>query len=922
MHKINKFLLLSSALCLLSSCGGEPTNNDNKQEEEQKSEPITTYNVNGLNDTLVFGNNYDVSNVSIDVLVDGVKTETITNLFVNTSTLNNEKVGEYTLNIHDNSGKIADQNFVVNVVPNKKLKILMVGNQTTLDIVKKVPELLAKYNDSEIEIDCAHFSDATIDGIYESFSSNANKFVFTSYDLQEKIWNVQNDKQLNEILNSKAYDYVSFEQESLEAANMFKFSNLKNLVTLFKNFYGEKTQPKLFYNFTWAYSSNSNNATYLQNYASGRDAMFESMLSAFNKVVAPMNDFDKVLFSGVFVQNLRTSFLSDKEIYTSASDTSLSFPIYGVCEYLLETFTGLDCSSTYEGTIKESYINLIKEAKDNVKLNSSTITQSKYLFDPGDNIEATRNNALKYVETLIRTGENRTFSSEFVKTVKDILNYEFLVIKNSTTVDSIINVVSTLKDRIKSIQDDYAGEEIAAAKSAFESKGDVTGTFSFSNDNGKISQPSMEGWTRIRFGEQNGNDKTVFECDITPRFKNANTSLLTIRYREWDTSNNLYMIVNPTSIQLGRLYWSDNLSMKVEDESFQEALSYDKFTSGITHHIKIMCSGWTKTVMIDDDVVVNRVCATDCVGYFSIESWETAYDLENPMVKKYSSQDDLVADYPEIWDSRTIKEAEDYPIDENLSEVLKGKNFSILGDSISTFAGYSNDVSSNSTIGNNVVYYQTGSGLASVKETWWSLVEQATQMDVLVNNSWSGSRATATSFDDLSSGVVSRCENLHSDVGSKNGTKPDVIVVYLGTNDLWGENLTPAIVTPAFEGKESIFDQSGDYVNYLNNFTLSYAVMIDKIQKAYPEADVFACTCLPNTSYSSTATRLVSINNAIRAISEDFGLTLVDIQKSCDIITKPSEYTVDEGHIHPNKIGMEALARCVLGAMSNYYCAE
>ena len=58
----------------------------------------------------------------------------------------------------------------------------------------------------------------------------------------------------------------------------------------------------------------------------------------------------------------------------------------------------------------------------------------------------------------------------------------------------------------------------------------------------------------------------------------------------------------------------------------------------------------------------------------------------------------------------------------------KGKRLSILGDSISTFSGYSNDATVNTTIGGNAPRYDAGAAdtkpgsyclLESVNDTWW-----------------------------------------------------------------------------------------------------------------------------------------------------------------------------------------------------------
>ena len=77
------------------------------------------------------------------------------------------------------------------------------------------------------------------------------------------------------------------------------------------------------------------------------------------------------------------------------------------------------------------------------------------------------------------------------------------------------------------------------------------------------------------------------------------------------------------------------------------------------------------------------------------------------------------------------------------TESLKGKTISILGASISTYAGTSNGAAAdttNSTIRSNAKYYPH-SVVTDVElaDTWWMQVAEDLDLRLLVNNSWSGS---------------------------------------------------------------------------------------------------------------------------------------------------------------------------------------
>ena len=106
-----------------------------------------------------------------------------------------------------------------------------------------------------------------------------------------------------------------------------------------------------------------------------------------------------------------------------------------------------------------------------------------------------------------------------------------------------------------------------------------------------------------------------------------------------------------------------------------------------------------------------------------------------------------------------------------------GKQFSILGDSISTLDGYN-------PRGYNVFYKENNCEKSAVREmsdTWWGKVIDFFGGELLVNNSWSGSRVTKLPSKD--SLFPSGCSDERTSALHINNVKPDVIIVYLGTND-------------------------------------------------------------------------------------------------------------------------------------------
>ena len=108
----------------------------------------------------------------------------------------------------------------------------------------------------------------------------------------------------------------------------------------------------------------------------------------------------------------------------------------------------------------------------------------------------------------------------------------------------------------------------------------------------------------------------------------------------------------------------------------------------------------------------------------------------------------------------------------------EGKSISILGDSISTFAGVSNNPSYNPTLSGGAIYYNSGTLGVSRTDTWWQQTIDVLGMELLVNNSWSGSTVLHTRSG-TAGAYVDRCVQLHN----TEGEEPDVIAIFLGTND-------------------------------------------------------------------------------------------------------------------------------------------
>ena len=431
------------------------------------------------------------------------------------------------------------------------------------------------------------------------------------------------------------------------------------------------------------------------------------------------------------------------------------------------------------------------------------------------------------------------------------------------------------------------------------------------DDDGNIIQNDNQNWTQMIVGGKDNNNFEVFEFDINPAYLQNEYSSITLRFRAWDTSNNYAISAYDDFLSIKKLTWS---SGGVITNTLSE-IPLIGIVNLEVNHVKIMCCGWVKTVMINDHVVCKIQESDFTVGQYYIESWQTAFTLSNFAINRFESQDKLLEKYPEVFSDINVSYNDEMEKNEKLGAVLEGKYLSILGDSISTFDGYCNDTNVNTTLKNNSPHYTSVGILHSADRTYWKQLATNTKMNVLVDNAWAGSKVVGW-LSDESSAANDRAVNLHANTGALKDTDPDIILVYMGTNDF-----DSYIELGSFNSLEDIYDeQTKEYKAGINDyFTSAYAKMLHKIVNRYPNADVFCLTLLPNLVRADDKA-LNDYNNAIKKVANYFNVEICDLQNDSGITRETyKKYTNDNAHVHPNALGMDMITKCLENTFEKYY---
>ena len=218
-----------------------------------------------------------------------------------------------------------------------------------------------------------------------------------------------------------------------------------------------------------------------------------------------------------------------------------------------------------------------------------------------------------------------------------------------------------------------------------------------------------------------------------------------------------------------------------------------------------------------------------------------------------------------------------------VSSDLKYKTFGVYGDSITTFEGF---------VPTEALFYYPiySSSVKTVKQTWWKIVEATTGLALTRNISYSGSTVSSGYGNDYGSNP-SRVSKL----AYGNGESPDIIIIYLGINDV-----VNGVASSKFEEQ--------------------YRKMINTMKSNHPNSQLVVCNLAYETytdgsnpsGYNRPGLR-EEFNGIIEKIAKENSIPLVDLDK---VITKETEkvnnwYYLGD-NIHPSDKGMQVIAEAVI----------
>ncbi|MCH5261402.1 MAG: hypothetical protein J1F42_00650 [Lachnospiraceae bacterium] len=255
-----------------------------------------------------------------------------------------------------------------------------------------------------------------------------------------------------------------------------------------------------------------------------------------------------------------------------------------------------------------------------------------------------------------------------------------------------------------------------------------------------------------------------------------------------------------------------------------------------------------------------------------------------------ANESDKIADVAEIEDANETES----------ESVFEGCALSILGDSISTYDGW--------IMEGAAIFYPFYGDLTDVSQTWWMRLLDDTGMELCANDSSSGSTCVGDSLDvgDFRYG----CSSYRlSFLTGKQGKMPDVIIIYMGTNDLLKD-------IPIGDNDGTQLVEEG----IVENFSDAYCLILDKLASEYPASEIYCCTLPPigdggdDMVYEDYVNKLGLISQdyseRIEAIADSKGISVIDLS-DCGIgLSDLSEMTIDG--VHFTTAGMEYIEQAML----------
>lgn len=298
---------------------------------------------------------------------------------------------------------------------------------------------------------------------------------------------------------------------------------------------------------------------------------------------------------------------------------------------------------------------------------------------------------------------------------------------------------------------------------------------------------------------------------------------------------------------------------------------------------------------------------------------------------------DLVFDYGSAKEKEAViaeRERKEQEYADKLAAVkaaYEGKYLSLIGDSISSFRGVTDNIKYSEALINNRSYYSS-TYMNDYTQMYWGRLAKDTGMQLDVINGWSSSKVYGggqdknNNVDATKDNMLVRSTTLHNTAGQK----PDVILLYLGINDVSYKNWSDLydrlalggdatqVVEDWLVGVNATYEANKENIVPGETYTsweASYALSLAQMKKNYPDAEIYIINLTRSHHHSGEEEKISKANTCLAALAAYFGVDVIDQANSEVTYENCHLYGADEASpvgLHPNLKGHAALTKLIV----------
>lgn len=268
----------------------------------------------------------------------------------------------------------------------KSLKVLSLGNSFSLDSMEYLYGMLDEYGYTDVTLGILYIGGCSLEKHYNNLTGNVAEYKY--YKSTSGKWVITKESIGIDGIKDEEWDIFVLQQASGSSGLADTYEPyITDIIKYVKENCPNK-DVEFAWNITWAHQHDSKQSSFANNYGGDQMVMFNGIIDAFNKNVAPHEEFKYIFPVGITVQNARTSYFGDTitrdgyHMNYNIGRYMAALTWFGVLtDTPVDDFTYLPKGRP----ITESEREVAKESVINALANPLTITQSLLTEAPNKN---------------------------------------------------------------------------------------------------------------------------------------------------------------------------------------------------------------------------------------------------------------------------------------------------------------------------------------------------------------------------------------------------------------------------------------------------------------------------------------------------------------------------------------------------------